>query len=53
MIVLIAEVDASQETMGITSCRRTDADIAVMIAPTYHTRLAGDTEPVAAVILPE
>ena len=24
-----------------------------MIAPTYHSRLVGDTEPIASVILPE
>ena len=51
--MFIAEVDAAQEPVSVTPGRCPDTDIAIMVATTRYTGLVGDTEPIAAVILPE
>ena len=41
--MLIAHMEATKKFVGITADTGSDADIAVMVASTYHTGLIGST----------
>ena len=51
--MLIADMEATKELVGITADTGPDADIAVMVTPTHHTGLIGSTHAPSAVVLPE
>ena len=53
IVVLIAEVRSAEEVVRVTSCRRSDAQVAVVVAPTCHTGFVGDAETVTSVVLPK
>ena len=51
--MLIAKVNASKETVGITAGGCSKTKIAVMVASTIHAWLVGYTKAVGAVVLPK
>ena len=51
--MLIADMEATKELVGITADTGSDADIAVMVAPTYHTGFIGSTHAPSTVVFPE
>ena len=51
--MLIADMEATKELVGITADTGSDADIAVMVASANDTRLIGSTHAPSTVVLPE
>ena len=51
--MLISHMETTKELVGIAADTRSYADIAMMVAPTYHTGLVGSTYAPSAVVLPE
>jgi hypothetical protein len=52
-IMLIADMEATKELVGITADTGSDTDIAVMVTSTYHTGLIGSTYAPSTVVFPE
>lgn len=51
--MLIAEMDAAQEPVGIASGGSADTHIAMMVASPCHTGLVGKAEAVAPIVVPK
>jgi hypothetical protein len=53
IVLLIAEVDATQEPVSIATCRCSYAHVAMVVASSCHTGLIGKAETITAVVVPK
>ena len=51
--MFIAYVNTAHKLVGITTCRSTNTDVAIVVSSTDNTRLVSYTKAIATVIVPE
>ena len=53
IVMFVADVYATKKLIGITTTRGSDAQVAVVVATSYHAGLVGHAYAPSAVVVPE
>src|SRR5574344_2102211 len=51
--MFIADVNTAHELVGITTCRSSNTDVAIVVSSTNYARLVGNTKAITTVVVPK